>query len=218
MLTDSYRHKGLRKKLVDELSKKGIFDKKVLDAINAVPRHFFMDFAIAPEIAYSDKAIPIDCKQTISQPFTVAFQTQLLELKNKDKILEIGTGSGYQTAVLCQLKSNVFTIERQHNLFIKAKTLLISMGYKPKCYFGDGYLGLQSCSPFDKILVTCGAPQIPDGLIKQLKVGGIMIIPIGEETQIMYKIVKISENELKKEALGDYKFVPMLEELEMKKS
>jgi len=212
MLSDSYRHKGLRKKLIDSLTEKGIKDKKVLDAMNAVPRHYFMDIALAPEIAYMDRAVPIGCEQTISQPYTVAFQTQLLNVKPKEKILEIGTGSGYQTAILCYLKANVYTIERQQQLFLSSKSLLNSLGYKPKCFFADGYSGLTSFAPFDKIIVTCGAPKVPQTLTNQLKIGGIMVIPTGEKTQNMYKIIRNSETEFETFDLGNCRFVPMLEE------
>jgi protein-L-isoaspartate(D-aspartate) O-methyltransferase len=212
MLTDSYRHKGLRKRLVEDLKTKGITDMKVLNAINEVPRHFFLDSSLAPEITYQDNAVPISCMQTISQPYTVAFQTQLLEIKPNEKILEIGTGSGYQTAILCQLKAQVFTIERHKQLFLNAKTMLNLLGYRVKCFFSDGYEGLSVFAPFDKVLVTCGAPQVPEVLIKQMKIGGTMIIPIGEEAQMMYKITKISETEIEKLECGSFKFVPMLED------
>ncbi|MDR0789916.1 MAG: protein-L-isoaspartate(D-aspartate) O-methyltransferase [Bacteroidales bacterium] len=215
MLNDTLRHKGLRNKLVEELVSKGITDKSVLEAIRTVPRHLFMELSFDPKIAYMDNAVKIAREQTISRPFTVAFQTQLLEVSKKEKILEIGTGSGYQTAVLCHLKAEVYTIERQRQLFLSAKSLLHSLGYVAKSFFSDGYRGLTAFAPYDKILVTCGAPQVPDELIRQLKVGGSMVIPIGEQTQTMYKIIKKSETEIETLNFGDCKFVPMLEEKEI---
>ncbi|MFA6200718.1 MAG: protein-L-isoaspartate(D-aspartate) O-methyltransferase [Bacteroidales bacterium] len=213
MITDSFKHKGLRKALVEELSKKGITDARVLEAIGKVPRHIFLDSTL-DNIAYQDKALPIGCDQTISQPFTVAFQTQLLEIKPNDKVLEIGTGSGYQTSVLCEMKAKVFSIERHKPLFVRAKSILELMKYNAKCFFGDGYKGLPIYSPFDKIIITCGAKTIPDDLISQMKLGGVLVIPIGDKTQTMYRITKISEKELSTEKFGDFKFVPMLEDKE----
>lgn len=213
MITDSFKHKGLRKALVEELAKKGITDTRVLEAIGKIPRHIFLDSTL-DNIAYQDKALPIGCEQTISQPFTVAFQTQLLEIKPNDKVLEIGTGSGYQTSVLCEMKAKVFSIERHKPLFVRAKSILELMKYNAKCFFGDGYKGLPTYSPFDKIIITCGAKTIPDDLISQMKLGGVLIIPIGDKTQTMYRITKISEKELNTEKFGDFKFVPMLEDKE----
>jgi protein-L-isoaspartate(D-aspartate) O-methyltransferase len=213
MITDSFKHKGLRKALVEELARKGITDQRVLDAIGKIPRHIFLDSSL-DNISYQDKALPIGCAQTISQPFTVAFQTQLLDIKANDKVLEIGTGSGYQTSVLCEMKAKVFSVERHKPLFVRAKSILEIMKYNPKCFFGDGYKGLPTYAPFDKIIITCGAKTIPEELISQMKIGGILVIPIGDETQTMYRITKISEKELSKEKFGDFKFVPMLEDKE----
>lgn len=213
MITDSFKHKGLRKALVEELARKGITDQRVLEAIGKIPRHIFLDSSL-DNISYQDKALPIGCSQTISQPFTVAFQTQLLDIKANDKVLEIGTGSGYQTSVLCEMKAKVFSIERHKPLFIRAKSVLEILKYNPKCFFGDGYKGLPTYSPFDKIIITCGAKTIPTELISQMKIGGVLVIPIGDETQTMYRITKISEKELSKEKFGDFKFVPMLEDKE----
>ncbi|MDR1005805.1 MAG: protein-L-isoaspartate(D-aspartate) O-methyltransferase [Bacteroidales bacterium] len=212
MYEDTTRHKGLRKRLIDELKSKGISDKKVLEAMNTVPRHFFMELSLNPKIAYTDTAVYIEQGQTISRPFTVAFQSQLLDVKKNEKVLEIGTGSGYQTAILCSLNANVYTVERQQELFFSARTLLLQLGYKAKCVLADGYKGLSTFAPFDKIIVTCGAPFIPEALISQLKVGGSMVIPVGEQSQTMYKIIKKSENCLEKLNYGDCLFVPMLEE------
>tara|TARA_R110002049_G_scaffold283996_1_gene464503 strand:+ start:453 stop:1100 length:648 start_codon:yes stop_codon:yes gene_type:complete len=208
---DTYRHKGLRKKLVELLQEKGITDEAVLDAINSIPRHLFLDNAFV-NFAYQDKAFPISAGQTISQPFTVAFQTQLLELKRGDKVLEIGTGSAYQTCVLVEMKAKVFSIERQKVLYQKAKVMLEKMNYKAKLFFGDGYLGQPAFAPFDKIIITAGAPFIPEDLKKQLKIGGIMVIPVGEgDSQIMKRLIKRSETEFDVEEYGDFKFVPLLQ-------
>ncbi|MDQ3190139.1 MAG: protein-L-isoaspartate(D-aspartate) O-methyltransferase [Bacteroidota bacterium] len=215
-MIDTYKHKGLRKKLVDSLRPKGIEDEEVLKAINNVPRHLFMENVFL-EHAYEDKAFPIGAGQTISQPYTVAFQTQLLNIKKGDKVLEIGTGSGYQTCVLMELGAKVYTIERQKSLYEKTKELLPEMGYNPKFFYGDGYKGLPSYAPFDKILVTAGAPHIPDALIEQLKTGGILVIPVGETSvQIMKSLVKISENETEIKEHGNFQFVPLLKDKEWK--
>ncbi|MBR9831194.1 protein-L-isoaspartate(D-aspartate) O-methyltransferase [Acidiluteibacter ferrifornacis] len=209
---DTYRHKGLRKKLVELLKEKGITDEQVLEAINSIPRHLFLDNAFV-NFAYQDKAFPIGAGQTISQPFTVAFQTQLLELERGDKVLEIGTGSAYQTCVLLEMKAKVFSIERQKLLFQRAKVLLPKMGYSAKLFFGDGYKGQPAFAPFDKIIITAGAPFIPEDLKKQLKVGGIMVIPVGEgESQVMQRLRKIGETEFEYEEFGDFKFVPLLQD------
>ena len=213
MITDSFKHKGLRKALVEELARKGITDQRVLEAMGKIPRHIFLDSSL-DNISYQDKALPIGCDQTISQPFTVAFQTQLLDIKANDKVLEIGTGSGYQTSVLCEMKAKVFSIERHKPLFVRAKSILELMKYNPKCFFGDGYKGLPTYSPFDKIIITCGAKTIPTELISQMKIGGVLVSPIGDETETMQRITKISEKELSKEKFGDFKFVPMLEDKE----
>jgi len=209
-IEDTYRHKGLRTKLIEELKTKGISDQNVLDAMNRVPRHFFMESSFI-EFAYKDTAFPIGAGQTISQPYTVAFQTQLLTLKKNDKVLEIGTGSGYQTSILVEMGAKVYTIERQYELHLKSQELLIKMGYKPYFFYGDGYLGQPTYGPFDKILVTAGATEIPKELLKQLKVGGMMVIPVGsEKQQIMTSIIRTEENKFQKKEYGNFAFVPFL--------
>ncbi|MBE9469220.1 MAG: protein-L-isoaspartate(D-aspartate) O-methyltransferase [Bacteroidetes bacterium] len=209
MINDTYRHKGLRKILVDEIKKHGIVDENVLSAINKVPRHLFMESGFI-EFAYKDSAFPIGSGQTISQPYTVAVQSELLEIKKGDKVLEVGTGSGYQAAVLFEMGAKIFTIERQHNLFLKSQILLKKLGYKLQFFFGDGYKGLPTYGPFDKIIITAGAPFIPEELKLQLKIGGILVIPVGENSQKMTKLVKVSENEYKTTEHGDFSFVPFL--------
>jgi protein-L-isoaspartate(D-aspartate) O-methyltransferase len=207
---DSYRHKGLRKQLVDLIKNRGITDNAVLEAINQVPRHLFMDSSFL-EFAYEDKAFPIGARQTISQPYTVAFQTQLLEISKNEKVLEVGTGSGYQACVLMEMGAKVYTIERQKELYQKAKKTFPALGYKPKLVtFGDGYKGLPAYAPFDKILVTAGAPFIPAALTDQLKPGGMLVIPVGEDIQTMKRIIKTAESTLIEEDFGTFKFVPML--------
>ena len=209
-MKDTFRHKGLRKILVDKIRKKGISDESVLRMINEIPRHLFLDNAFV-QFAYQDKPFPIGSGQTISQPYTVAFQTQLLELNPYEKVLEVGTGSGYQAAVLIGMEANVYTIERQKELFQKTKEFLPELGYNCNFYYGDGYKGLEQFAPFDKIIVTCGAPTIPEDLIQQLKVGGRMVAPIGEgDVQVMKLIEKISETETKITTHGKFSFVPML--------
>ncbi|RMG88295.1 MAG: protein-L-isoaspartate(D-aspartate) O-methyltransferase [Bacteroidetes bacterium] len=210
MKSDTYRHKGMRRKLVEGLRKKGIKDERILEAMEKIPRHFFLENAFE-EQAYIDKAFPIGCGQTISQPYTVAFQTQLLEVKKRDKILEIGTGSGYQAAILAALGARVFTIERQEGLYRKTKALLKELGFQGiRTYFKDGFQGLPEFAPFDKILVTAGAPTVPEKLLKQLKIGGIMVIPVGEKNQKMIRIFRYGENEYGREDWGNFRFVPML--------
>ena len=210
-MTDTYRHKGLRKQLAEEIAEKGITDTRVIEAIGKIPRHFFLDTAFA-EHAYENKAFPIGSGQTISHPYTVAFQSQLLEIEKGHKVLEIGTGSGYQTTVLCELGAKVFTIERQKELFDKTKRILHKMNYRTaKLYYGDGYKGIPSWAPYDSIIVTCGAPFVPEDLLGQLKIGGRLVIPVGDEKQIMTLIVRKSETEFTKKTFGDFKFVPMLE-------
>jgi len=207
---DTFKHKGLRKKLVDVLRQKGITDETVLEAINSVPRHLFLETAFL-ELAYDDRAMPIGEGQTISQPFTVAFQSQLLELKKRDKVLEIGTGSGYQACVLEKLGAKVYSIERQRKLYEKTKKLLAEMGFKINCYLGDGTLGLQAFAPFDKIIVTAGAPVIPQSLLEQLKPGGILVIPVGDEdTQQMLRLRKQTDGTVISEEFDAFKFVPLL--------
>lgn len=211
MITDSFKHKGLRRQMIDYLRTKGISDERVLQAMNEVPRHFFLDSSL-DVLAYQDRALSILCEQTISQPSTVAFQTQLLNIKEDDKVLEIGTGSGYQTCVLCKMKARVYTIERYKPLHNSAQELFSLLKCHPKCFFGDGYLGLPRYAPFDKIIVTCGADKLPEVLLQQMKVGGVMVIPIGNDTQTMYRITKTDDNTFEQEAFGDFKFVPMLQE------
>lgn len=209
-MNDSYRHKGLRKKLVEEVRVKGIRNEEVLSALQAVPRHFFLDSSFV-EIAYQDKPFPIGAGQTISQPYTVAFQTELLQVEKGCKVLEVGTGSGYQACVLAEMGARVFTIERHHSLYRKTKQLLHEMKYTIKLFFGDGYEGLPAFAPFDRILVTAAAPQVPRKLLDQLKTGGMMVIPLGKgDTQIMTRVVKHGDDELEKQEFGHFRFVPML--------
>jgi len=211
-LKDTFKHRGMRNKLVDIIAAKNIKNKNVLDAIRAVPRHLFMDSSFEDH-AYQDKAFPIAADQTISQPYTVAFQTELLELNPGDKILEIGTGSGYQTAVLLKLKAKVFTIERQLELFKKTSIFFKKMGYRPKKFiFGDGYKGLPAEAPFEGIIVTAGAPEIPKALLSQLKIGGKLVIPVGLDDQIMTRIIRNSEKEFERQEFGSFRFVPLLED------
>lgn len=209
MLEDNYKQRGLRNKLVKILRNKGISDDRVLDAIAKVPRHVFFDNALL-EHAYQDKAFPIGEGQTISQPYTVAFQTEKLEIKPGDKILEIGTGSGYQACILLELGAKVYTIEYNQKLYEKTKVQLPKMGYKPYFFFGDGSKGLASKAPYDKIIVTAGAPVVPTALTDQLKDGGILVIPVGNrDKQAMLRITKI-KGELKKEEFENFAFVPLL--------
>ncbi|MDP5105256.1 protein-L-isoaspartate(D-aspartate) O-methyltransferase [uncultured Polaribacter sp.] len=211
-MKDTAKHQGLRNQLATVLEAKGITDKNVLKAIKKIPRHYFIDSSFESH-AYQDKAFPIAAEQTISQPYTVAFQSQMLEIKPGDKVLEIGTGSGYQTAVLLELNAEVYSIERQHELFKKAILFLPKLGYMPKKFiFGDGYKGLPEQAPFDKIIVTAGAPYVPNPLLAQLKIGGRLLIPVGDETQIMTLFIRKSAKEFEKHELGDFAFVPMLEE------
>ncbi len=211
-LKDDIIHQGMRSRLAKELSGKGITNSNVLAAIEKIPRHFFFNTAFIQH-AYEDKAFPISAGQTISQPFTVAFQTQILDLKRGEKVLEIGTGSGYQTCVLLEMGVKVFTIERQKELFDKTKNFLPKMNYSPRMFYGDGYIGLEAYAPFDKIIVTAGAPFIPEPLKEQLKVGGKLIIPVGEgNTQEMLLIEKKSSAEYIQSRHGLFRFVPMLTE------
>lgn len=209
---DSYLHKGLRNQLIDTLRKKGISDEEVLAAMQRIPRHFFLDSAF-DRLAYEDRAFPIGVEQTISQPYTVAYQTQLLEVKPTHKILEIGTGSGYQSIVLAELKAMVFTIERQKFLFNQHKDFILRKKYANIRYFyGDGYMGLPTYAPFDGIIVTAAAPYVPPKLIEQLKVGGRLVIPVGEgNVQQMLRITKLEDQTLQKETYENFSFVPMLE-------
>ncbi|MDB4009647.1 protein-L-isoaspartate(D-aspartate) O-methyltransferase [bacterium] len=210
-MRDTSKHQGLRNQLATVLQAKGITDRKVLNAIRQIPRHLFIDSSFEDH-AYKDKAFPIAAEQTISQPYTVAFQSQTLAIQPNDKVLEIGTGSGYQTAVLLELKAAVFSIERQQELFKKTSLFLPKLGYIPKKFiFGDGYKGLPEQAPFDKIIVTAGAPFVPKPLLSQLKVGGMLLIPVGDITQIMTLFIRKSAKEFEKQELGDFAFVPMLE-------
>ncbi len=208
---DTYQHKGLRKKLVDLLKEKGITDERVLAGINAIPRHFFLDSAF-DKIAYEDRAFPIGEGQTISQPYTVAYQTELLQVKKSDKVLEIGTGSIYQSSVLAEMGAWVYTIERQKKLYELQKDFYFRKTYPNiKFFFGDGFLGLPTYAPFDKIIITAAAPFIPPKLVEQLKVGGIMVVPVDEGVlQRMLRITKLAEGETKEEAFEQFSFVPML--------
>lgn len=212
-MLDTFKHKGLRKKLVELLKEKDIKDQLVLDAIGRIPRHYFLDNAFL-EFAYNDVAFPIGEGQTISQPYTVAFQSQLLKINKGDKVLEIGTGSGYQTAVLCELGAKVFSIERQQKLYQRTSEFINkSLGYNAKLFFGDGYLGLPTFAPFKKIIVTAGAPFIPEALLQQLDSNGILVIPVNEgEGQVMLEIHKNEDGTFKKFKHGEFKFVPMLQE------
>ncbi len=210
-MRDTAKHQGLRNQLAKVLEQKGIHDQKVLNAVRKIPRHLFIDSSFEDH-AYQDKAFPIAAEQTISQPYTVAFQSQTLQIKPEEKVLEIGTGSGYQTAVLLELGAEVYSIERQHELFKKTSLFLPKIGYRPKKFiFGDGYKGLPEKAPFDKIIVTAGAPYIPKALLSQLKVGGMLLIPVGDKTQIMTLLIRKSPKEFEKHELGDFAFVPMLE-------
>ena len=210
-MKDTFRHKGLRQQLVNTLIAKGIKNQAVLDAIGSIPRHLFIDSGFL-EHAYQDKAFPIGASQTISQPYTVAFQSELLEVKSGDKILEIGTGSGYQTAVLCLLGAQVYSIERQLELFKKTSQFLPKIGYVAKrLIFGDGYKGLKEEAPFDSIIVTAGAPFVPKPLLSQLKIGGRLVIPVGDKDQIMTLYIRKGPKEFEKHELGNFKFVPLLE-------
>lgn len=212
MINDTAKHQGKRNQLAQLLETKGITDTQVLSAIKSIPRHLFMDSSFEDH-AYQDKAFPIGAGQTISQPFTVAFQSQLLEVKTGDKILEIGTGSGYQCAVLVAMKAKVYSIERQLELFKKTNLLLPKLGIKPKkLIFGDGYKGLPEEAPFDSIIVTAGAPFIPKPLMAQLKIGGRLVIPVGSNPQIMTLLIRTGAKEFEQRTFGEFRFVPMLED------
>ncbi|MFC2110046.1 protein-L-isoaspartate(D-aspartate) O-methyltransferase [Bacteroidota bacterium] len=210
-MKDTLKHQGLRNQLAKLISDMGITDKNVLAALAKIPRHLFLDSSFE-DFAYKNQAFPILADQTISHPYTVAFQSQLLEIKSGDKVLEIGTGSGYQTAVLMELGAEVFTIERQNELFKKTKLFLPKLGYRPKYMgFGDGYKGLPDYAPFDKIIVTAGAPFVPKPLLEQIKIGGILVIPVGEETQVMHMYIRTEVKTFEKHEMGEFKFVPLLE-------
>ncbi|MBL7774805.1 MAG: protein-L-isoaspartate(D-aspartate) O-methyltransferase, partial [Saprospiraceae bacterium] len=207
-MTDTYRHKGLRKRLVEALRERGISDTAVLAAMNAVPRHFFLDKAFE-EHAYEDKPFPIGNEQTISQPYTVAYMSSLLELRRGDRVLEIGTGSGYQAAILAAMGARVFTVERQEALYLQAKKLLAELGFTSvRCFFKDGSRGMPEYMPYDKIMVTAGAPVVPEPLREQLAVGGLLIIPVGEDVQYMHRIERLSATEFKETILDAFRFVP----------
>lgn len=209
---DTLRHQGLRRKLIAQLAAKGIEDAAVLQAMGNVPRHFFLDIGFE-ELAYSDRSFPIEAGQTISHPYTVAYQTQLLQVARWNKVLEVGTGSGYQSAVLAEMGAQVFTVERQQELYEQRKkfTWLMNTYRFIKFFYGDGYAGQPMFAPFDRILVTAGAPQVPDGLIAQLKVGGILVVPVGEDdAQRMHRITRISDTETTLEIFDEFQFVPML--------
>ncbi|WP_452221007.1 protein-L-isoaspartate(D-aspartate) O-methyltransferase [Lacinutrix salivirga] len=211
-MKDTFKHKGLRQQLVSVIKNKGITDEAVLKAISNIPRHLFMDSGFLDH-AYQDKAFPIAADQTISQPYTVAFQTELMQIKAGDKVLEIGTGSGYQTAVLCELGAKVYSIERQQELFKKTSKFLPKLGYRPKkLIFGDGYKGLKEQAPFNSIIVTAGAPFVPKPLLAQLTIGGRLVIPVGDEVQIMTLFVRKGEKEFEKAEFGEFRFVPLLED------
>ncbi len=208
---DSYRHKGLRKQLIDVLRNKGITDERILEAMNNIPRHYFLDSAF-DQVAYEDKAFPIAEGQTISQPYTVAYQTQLLEVKPFEKVLEIGTGSGYQAIVLGEMQAMVYTIERQKKLFDAHKQFVLRNKYgNIKYFYGDGFEGLPTYAPFDKVLVTAAAPFIPPKLVEQLKPGGKLVIPVGEgKVQQMLRITKHADGSTSEEVFDNFSFVPML--------
>lgn len=210
--SDTLKHKGKRQQLAKLVQQKGIKDEKVLEAIRNIPRHLFIDSSFEDH-AYQDKPFPIAADQTISQPFTVAYQSELLQVEKGQTVLEIGTGSGYQTAVLCELGAKVYSIERQQELFKKTKLFLSKLGYRPRhLSFGDGYKGLPEYAPFDRIIVTAGAPYVPKPLLSQLKVGGRMVIPVGKDAQVMTLFERKSENEFVKTELDEFRFVPLLED------
>lgn len=210
-MQDTFKHKGMRRQLINELREKGIKDERILEAFNAIPRHFFLD-QVFEQQAYSNQAFQIGAGQTISHPYTVAMQTDLLEISKGDKVLEIGTGSGFQTCILCELGAKVFSIERQRELFLKAKKIVEHFNFSPRIVYGDGYKGMPAFAPFDKIIITCGAPDVPASLVEQLKIGGIMVIPVGEgKDQDMLKITKLPDGGVDIQHFGVFSFVPMLE-------
>ncbi len=211
-MKDTYKHKGLRQQLVNTIKEKGIKDKNVLNAIGKIPRHLFMDSGFIDH-AYQDKPFPIAADQTISQPYTVAYQTELLQVKKGDKILEIGTGSGYQAAVLVEMGAKLYSIERQQELFTKTSKFLPKLGYRAKkLIFGDGYIGFKEEAPFDGIIVTAGAPFVPKPLLNQLKIGGKLVIPVGDDVQTMTLFIRKGEKEFEKHDHGSFRFVPLLED------
>ena len=214
-MDDTFKYKGWREQMVNNLRTKGFSDERVLNALSTVPRHLFLE-TMLDYMAYEDRALPIRCGQTISQPSTVAFQTELLDPEPEMKVLEVGTGSGYQTAVLCTMGLKVYTIERQKELYDLTKPLLERLRYRAKCFLGDGYKGLPEYGPFDRIIITCGAPFVPDALLQQLKIGGVMVIPVGDEKQEMLRLVKTGPNpsDILRQRYGDCKFVPMLDKMD----
>ena len=213
MMNDTYRHKGLRMQLVESIKRKGIHDERVLKAMTSVPRHWFLDSSFL-EFAYDDKPFPIGSGQTISQPYTVAFQTQLLSVKPGDKVLEIGTGSGYQACILAEMGAKVYTVERQKKLYQRTKSFLPTIGYRTvKCFYGDGTKGLPAFAPYDKILITAAAPELPKALIDQLKTGGMLVVPFGDrDVQTMIRLTKKEDGTLEEERFGAFRFVPLLKD------
>ncbi len=212
LMVDSYKHKGMRQKLVNSIRSKGISDEGVLSAINKIPRHLFLDSSFL-EFAYNDKPFPIGSGQTISQPYTVAVQSELLKIKKGTKVLEIGTGSGYQACVLEEMGAKVFSVERQKKLFVKTRDFLKKIGYQAKVFYGDGNKGLKAFAPFDRIVITAAAPEIAEALLDQLKPGGIMVVPFGSgRIQSMIRITKQADGEIIKEYFGDFSFVPLLKD------
>jgi protein-L-isoaspartate(D-aspartate) O-methyltransferase len=210
-MTDTYRHQGMRRKMVELIREKGITDARVLEAIGSIPRHLFLDSSFV-DFAYQDKPFPIGSGQTISQPYTVAIMTELLEVQKGHKVLEVGTGSGYQACVLLAMGARVYSIERQKQLYLKTKEFLPTIGYKPHFFYGDGYKGLPGFMPFDSFIVTAGAPEIPEGLLPQLKIGGRMVVPVGDQTQTMVRMIRTGEDSYRKEHHGTFRFVPMLKD------
>ncbi len=209
-MVDSYRHKGMRKKLVDTIRGKGITNENILEAINKIPRHHFLDSSFL-EFAYDDKPFPIGSGQTISQPYTVAFQTEILDVAKGHKVLEIGSGSGYQACVLEEIGAKVFSIERQRKLYHKTKEFIGKLGYKIKFFYGDGYKGVPAFAPYDRILITAAAPEIPDELLQQLKPGGKLVVPLGGgDVQTMIRLTKLPDGEITRETFGAFRFVPLL--------
>jgi len=207
-MVDSYRHKGMRKKLVDTIRGKGITNENILEAINKIPRHHFLDSSFL-EFAYDDKPFPIGSGQTISQPYTVAFQTEILDISKGHKVLEIGSGSGYQACVLEEIGAKVFSIERQRKLYHKTKEFIGKLGYKIKFFYGDGYKGVPAFAPYDRILIT--APEIPDEVLQQLKPGGKLVVPLGGgDVQTMIRLTKLPDGEITRETFGAFRFVPLL--------
>ncbi len=211
-MEDTYRHKGMRRKLVNEIRKKGILNEEILEAIYRVPRHQFLDSGFL-KYAYEDKPFPIGSGQTISQPYTVAFQTELLNVKHGARVLEIGTGSGYQACVLAAIGAQVYSIERQKKLYDKARSFLPELGFKINLFYGDGYLGLPAHAPFDGILITAAAPEVPECLFDQLKTGGVLVSPVGRgDIQTMFRYTKLKDGKISKEQFGSFRFVPLLQE------